>query len=86
MRGGYVNVPRSVNDLNFRYKMPVMHLKIESKGNGIKTNIENLADVSKALNVPIEYPLKYMSFNKGTLCSFKKMGKESRTIIQGAFK
>ena len=34
--------------------MPKMVLKIEGKGNGIKTNIVNMADVAKALRVPTE--------------------------------
>ena len=32
--------------------MPVMLLKIEGKGNGIKTNIVNLVDIGKALRIP----------------------------------
>ena len=44
----------------FRYKMPKMILKIEGKGNGIKTNIVNLVEVAKSLRVPTAYPLKYM--------------------------
>ena len=43
-----------------RYKMPKMILKIEGKGNGIKTNIVNLVEVAKSLRVPTAYPLKYM--------------------------
>ena len=42
-----LNIPSTVNDPNYRYRMPKMQLKIESKGNGIKTNIINLADVAK---------------------------------------
>lgn len=34
--------------------MPKMILKIEGKGNGIKTNIVNMQEVSKALRVPTE--------------------------------
>ena len=36
----------------YRYKMPSLLLKIEGKGNGIKTNIVNLSEVAKALRVP----------------------------------
>ena len=32
--------------------MPSLLLKIEGKGNGIKTNIVNLTEVAKALRVP----------------------------------
>ena len=34
--------------------MPKSQLKIEGRGNGIKTNLVNLVDVSKALRVPTE--------------------------------
>jgi len=32
--------------------MPKLEIKVEAKGNGIKTNLINLQDVSKALRVP----------------------------------
>ena len=44
-----INIPSTVADPNYRYKMPKMILKTESKGNGVKTNITNLVDVSNAL-------------------------------------
>lgn len=34
--------------------MPRLQLKVEGKGNGIKTNILNLVEVAKALRVPTE--------------------------------
>ena len=34
--------------------MPAAILKIEGKGNGIKTNIVNLPEIAKALRVPNE--------------------------------
>jgi hypothetical protein len=38
----------------FRYKMPKMILKQESRLNGVKTNIFNLDEVAKSLRVPEE--------------------------------
>lgn len=49
-----VNIPSTIQDSNYRYKMPKMILKIEGKGNGIKTNITNLVDVATALDVDPE--------------------------------
>ena len=34
--------------------MPRLQLKVEGKGNGIKTNLLNLVEVAKALRVPTE--------------------------------
>ena len=34
--------------------MPKLITKVEGKGNGIKTNIVNLAEVAKALRIPTE--------------------------------
>jgi translation initiation factor 5 len=49
-----INIPSKVQDVNYRYKMPKMILKIEGKGNGIKTNITNLVDVAEALRLDPE--------------------------------
>jgi translation initiation factor 5 len=42
--------------------MPRMQLKIESKGNGIKTNIVNLTDVAIHLRTDAQYILKFFGF------------------------
>jgi hypothetical protein len=49
-----VNIPSTIQEANYRYRMPRMTLKIESKGNGVKTNITNLPEVAKALDVPAD--------------------------------
>ena len=46
--------------------MPKLILKIEGKGNGIKTNIVNLNEAAKALRVPTDYPLKFMGHELGS--------------------
>jgi len=46
--------------------MPKLIGKVEGKGNGIKTNVVNMIDISKALRVPNEYPLKFMGFEFGS--------------------
>jgi hypothetical protein len=54
MEGQKLNIPSYVQDTNYRYQMPVMKLKIEGRGKNIRTNIENMVDISKALNVNTE--------------------------------
>lgn len=69
----------------YRYKMPSMILKIEGKGNGIKTNIVNLAQVAKALRTMPEYPLKYLGIEQGSQTTFKRSGGDITTIVNGSF-
>lgn len=47
-----IPIPSYIEDPLYRYKMPPLKLKIEGKGNGIKTNIVNMKEVSDCLNVP----------------------------------
>lgn len=47
-----INVNRSLSDQFYRYKMPKLVAKVEGKGNGIKTVIVNMVEISKSLNRP----------------------------------
>ena len=88
-----LNIPSTVVDSNYRYKMPRMQIKIESKGNGIKTNIVNLPDVAKHLRINDSYILKFFGFEKASQtiekASQTKSNKQAKTntsyIIQGEF-
>jgi translation initiation factor 5 len=66
-KGPLVNIPRDVEDSFYRYKMPVLKAKVEGKGNGIKTVIENMAEIAKAMERPPEYPTKFFGFELGLL-------------------
>ncbi|CAD8087612.1 unnamed protein product [Paramecium primaurelia] len=82
----YVNIPSYIEDSNYRYKMPKPQLKIEGRGNGIKTNIMNLHEIAKALNCHDQYPLKYLGFEFGSQTSYKfKNDNDVTCIINGAF-
>lgn len=76
MKGIKINIPSYVSEANYRYQMPRMDLRQESRGNGIKTNIYNLEDISKALRVPQEAIIRYM-------CAEIGASKEKKTIIKG---
>lgn len=47
-----VNIRRDVDDKFYRYRMPLLETKIEGKGNGIKTVVPNMTDISRALSRP----------------------------------
>ena len=56
--------------------MPAMKLKQESRLNGVKTNVTNLADVAAALRVPESAILKYF-------CSEVGANSEGTSIVKG---
>ena len=73
---GRVNIPSTIKDSAYRYTMPVMKLKQESRLNGAKTNITNLTDVANALRVPESAILKYF-------CAEVGANSEGTSIIKG---
>ncbi|KAF9653250.1 eukaryotic translation initiation factor 5 [Thelephora ganbajun] len=78
----YVNIRRDVDDKFYRYRMPVLLTKIEGKGNGIKTVLPNMSDVSRSLSRPPTYPTKFFGCELGAQTSFDE--KSDRYIVNGA--
>ena len=73
----YVCIPTTKNDdPNYRYKMPQMKLRQESRLNGAKTNVTNLPDVARAWRVPESAILKYLCVEVGA-------NNEGTTIVKG---
>jgi translation initiation factor 5 len=64
------------------FSMPVLLTKIEGKGNGIKTVLPNMADVSRSLSRPPTYPTKFFGCELGAQTSFDE--KADRYIVNGA--
>jgi len=62
--------------------MPILLTKIEGKGNGIKTVIPNMSDVSRALSRPPAYPTKFFGCELGAQTSFDD--RTDRYIVNGA--
>jgi translation initiation factor 5 len=66
-----------------RYKMPPVVGKVEGKGNGIKTRIDNCFEVARALHRPPGYVCKFFGCELGALT---KIDDETRLyIVNGAF-
>ena len=66
-----LNIPSTVKDPHYRYKMPKIQITVQGSGNGIKTNWLNLPDVSNALKVPVEYPIKFIGKELGSNIDIK---------------
>ncbi|KAI8911479.1 domain found in IF2B/IF5-domain-containing protein [Gorgonomyces haynaldii] len=78
---GVVNIRRDVDDKFYRYKMPKLIVKVEGRGNGIKTVIVNLVDVAKALSRPPTYPIKYFGTELGAQVKIEQ--EAQRYILTG---
>jgi len=78
-------IPSYIEDPMYRYKMAQMQLKIEGRGNGIKTNIVNLDLVAKDLRVPPEYPLKFFGIEKASQTKITETGTGVNAIVNGSF-
>lgn len=61
----YIPILKNTKDPHYRYKMPKLTAKVEGSGNGIKTVITNLVAISKSLDRPPSYPLKYFGCELG---------------------
>lgn len=71
-----ITIPSGIDDPSYRYKMPKMQLKQESRLNGVKTNVWNVEDVASALRVPSSAIMKY-------LCAELGANMEQTSIIKG---
>ncbi|KAK8866011.1 hypothetical protein IAR55_001162 [Kwoniella newhampshirensis] len=75
-----VNIRRDVDDKFYRYKMPLLQIKIEGRGNGIKTVVPNMEDIARALNRPPTYPTKFFGYELGAQTTVAN----DRYIVNGA--
>lgn len=66
-----INIPSTVQDPHYRYKMPRIQVAHQGSGNGVKTKWINLAEITNALKVPIEYPLKFIGKELGSNTEIK---------------
>lgn len=59
------NIPRRVEDTHYRYTMPVIIIKAEGRGNGLKTRFENIKEISKSLDRNQDHILKFLAIEVG---------------------
>jgi translation initiation factor 5 len=72
----------NAGDTFYRYKRPKLVARIEGRGNGIKTNTVNLVDISKALERPPDYVLKFFGCELGAQTKYDKTS--GTCIVNGA--
>ena len=78
---GRINIPRTVQDDHYRYHMPTMKVKLEGKGNGKKTLLENIEAVSKSLERPATYVAKFICMELATKVEIDE--KKSKYTLNG---
>lgn len=61
-----VNIPRTVTDPNYRYKMPLLQQIKIGKGINERTQLLNLVEIAKCLYIEVQTITKYFSQALGT--------------------
>ncbi|KAI9912853.1 hypothetical protein PsorP6_005550 [Peronosclerospora sorghi] len=74
---------QSVDDPEYRYKMPRLQAKIEGRGNGIKTLVVNCADIATSLHRSTAEVCKFFGCELGAQSKYDE--KTDRAIVNGAF-
>jgi len=71
-----------VVDPNYRYKMPKLMAKIEGRGNGIKTVVDNCSDIAQSLDRSAGEVIKFFGCDLGA--QSKYVEDEDKAIVNGA--
>lgn len=66
-----LNIPSTVKDPNYRYKMPKLMTTIQGSGGNTKTKMDNIKELAQALTVPPDYPLKFIGKELGAQTDIK---------------
>mmetsp|Transcript_13481 Transcript_13481/g.22136 ORF Transcript_13481/g.22136 Transcript_13481/m.22136 type:complete len:458 (+) Transcript_13481:287-1660(+) len=78
---GLLNIGGDIDDPTYRYKMPRLQIKVEGRGNGIKTVIPNMIDVARSLHRPPSYPTKFFGCELGAQSKYDD--KTSLAVVNG---
>jgi len=71
-----------VDDPSYRYKMPLVYGKVEGRGNGIKTVIPNVSEVSRSLHRDAGEVTKFFGCELGA--QTKNDEKNDRYVVNGS--
>jgi translation initiation factor 5 len=74
--------PKKGDDKFYRYKMQRIQVKVEGKGNGIKTVVVNLSNVAQSLARPGSYVIKWFGLDLGAQTNIDPP--DDRWIINGS--
>lgn len=74
--------PKKGDDKFYRYKMPRIQVKVEGKGNGIKTVVVNLSTIAQSLARPGGHVIKWFALDLGAQTNMDPP--DDRWIINGA--
>ncbi|KAI1858324.1 uncharacterized protein JN550_012774 [Neoarthrinium moseri] len=74
--------PKKGDDKFYRYKMPRLQVKVEGKGNGIKTVVVNLSTIAQSLARPGGHVIKWFGLDLGAQTNMDPP--DDRWIINGA--
>jgi len=78
------NIGGTDKDAFYRYKRPELKTKVEKPGtNGVKTVIENIGAIAKALKVPPEYPTRFLGYELCTQATYEDSADRTCTIVKG---
>lgn len=76
-----INVdPEKQSDAFYRYKMPRLSIKVEGNGNGIKTVVCNIVEISERLGRNVEYPMRFFAQELATTSKLK----DEKWILMGS--
>eukprot|EP01063_Lacrimia_lanifica_P001092 TRINITY_DN10515_c0_g2_i1.p1 TRINITY_DN10515_c0_g2~~TRINITY_DN10515_c0_g2_i1.p1 ORF type:complete len:307 (+),score=131.12 TRINITY_DN10515_c0_g2_i1:59-979(+) len=81
--------PHKKDDQFYRYKMPALQIKIEGKGNGIKTVLPNMEQIAVRLERDPDYPMKFFGSDLGAAAKHEDdkwivMGKHEQDRLQAS--
>jgi translation initiation factor 5 len=77
-----LNIDREAIDPFYRYKMKPVQVKVEGRGNGIKTVLVNVEEIGRDLERSPEHITKFLSYVFGVQCVIDQ--RNGRYILNGS--